>query len=101
MKRNLGRFLSLAFLAATLSGPAMAGVRVYVNTRPPAPIVEVRPAPPRPGLVWVGGYHRWDGNAYVWVPGRWDPRPRRHARWSSGRWIHNRHGWYYVEGRWR
>ncbi len=43
--------------------------------------------------VWIAGYHRWDGNAYVWVPGRWDLPPREHAVWVAPRWRHRHEGW--------
>ena len=43
---------------------------VIVKVRPPAAIVETRPAAPGPGYVWIGGVHRWNGTAYVW-----DTRP--------------------------
>ena len=41
---------------------------VIVKVRPPAAIVETRPAAPGPGYVWIGGVHRWNGTAYVWDP---------------------------------
>jgi len=74
---------------------------VIVRVGPPAPIVEVRPARPAPGHVWIAGYHRWDGNAYVWVPGRWEAPPRPRARWVAHRWVRRHGGWVFVEGHWR
>ena len=32
---------------------------VYAEVPPPAPIVEVRPAPPYGGAVWIAGYWNW------------------------------------------
>jgi WXXGXW repeat (2 copies) len=26
---------------------------------------------------------------------------RRYHEWVPGHWAHDRHGWYWVEGRWR
>jgi hypothetical protein len=51
--------------------------------------------------VWIAGYHRWDGRAYVWVPGHWalPPRPRR--AWVPAHWEHDRRGWFFVDGHWR
>ena len=46
------------------------------------------------------GYHRWDGNHYVWEKGRWDKPPREHTRWIAPRWIHRRGGYVFVEGHW-
>jgi hypothetical protein len=93
---------SAVLLSVLLSAlPANAAARVYVRVGPPAPIVEVRTAAPSPRHVWIAGYHRWDGAAYVWVPGRWDVPPRPHAVWVPGHWVHARRGWYFAEGRWR
>lgn len=60
--------IALAALLAFTLLPAASNAQVYVRVGPPAPIVERRPPPPERGYVWVGGYHRWDGARYVWVP---------------------------------
>lgn len=83
------------------SQPSLAGVRVYVKVPPPPLIVETAPVAPSPRHVWIGGYHRWDGRAYVWNPGRYEIPPRRHTRWVAGHWAQHRNGHYWVEGRWR
>jgi len=88
-------------IAISLSACAPTTEHVYVSSRPPAPVYEVRGVPPGPGYVWVEGYHRWDGRAYVWVPGRWDRGPQARAVWVPGRWVQDKHGWYYVQGHWR
>jgi hypothetical protein len=75
--------------------------RVYVRVGPPRTIVEVRPTRPSAAHVWIGGYHRWNGTAYVWVPGRWEIGPRPAAVWVSGHWAKSPEGWYWVEGYWR
>jgi WXXGXW repeat (2 copies) len=80
---------------------ATAGPRVYVRVGPPRAVAEVRTVAPGPGYVWVAGYHRWDGRAYVWVPGVWLAPPRPRAVWVAHHWVHDRHGWYFVEGHWR
>ena len=74
---------------------------VLVRVRPPVAIVEHRTVAPSGRHVWIGGYHRWDGHAYVWVPGRWDLPPRPHAVWVAPRWVHRGRGWVFIEGRWR
>jgi hypothetical protein len=74
---------------------------VIVRMAPPAAIVETRPPAPHGHYVWVGGYHRWDGHAYAWVPGRWDVPPHAHAVWVSPRWVHRNGGYVFVEGRWK
>jgi len=88
-----------AFGLLLTAGVGLAEVVVRIG--PPAAIVETRPARPGANFVWIDGYHRWDGNAYVWVPGRWEAPPRPHARWVAHRWVKRRGGWVLVEGRWR
>ena len=100
-KRLFCSLLAGALLTAALAPPAAAAVRVYVNVAPPPLRVEARVAAPGPHHVWIAGYHRWDGNAYVWVPGRWAVPPRRHHHWVSGHWVKSHRGWYWVEGHWR
>ena len=109
MKRSLeGFLLATACLAAAWgvaapAAPVSAAPRIYVRVAPPPPpvAVEVRPVAPGRRYVWVGGYHRWDGRGYVWVPGTWSVPPRHRAHWSAGHWRHGRHGWYWVRGHWR
>ncbi|MGA3073640.1 MAG: hypothetical protein ABSG56_08105 [Bryobacteraceae bacterium] len=74
---------------------------VVIRTAPPRPIVEHRGVAPSANHVWIGGYHRWDGNAYVWTPGRWDLPPRPHAVWVAPRYVHRNGGYMFVEGRWK
>jgi hypothetical protein len=98
------RRLSLA-LAITvglgLANGVVATPRIYVRVAPPPVVVETRPVAPGPNHIWIDGFHRWDGNAYVWAPGRWEARPRAHSVWVKGRWAHHARGWYWVDGRWR
>jgi hypothetical protein len=101
MIRRVGGVFLVA-MTVSVCAAAAPSVRAYVRIGPPAPVVEVRTAAPGPGYVWVAGYHRWDGSAYVWVPGAWQRPPRAHGRWSAGHWVHEGpRGWYFVEGRWR
>jgi hypothetical protein len=93
--------IALALLIAFTLIPAASFAQVVIRIGPPAPIVEVRPAPPERGFVWVDGYHRWDGARYVWVPGHWDRPPHPGARWVAHHWV-RRHGeWVLIEGHWR
>jgi YXWGXW repeat-containing protein len=101
-----GRVLRGVFSAVLLSAllaavPASAAARVYVRVAPPARVVEVRPAAPGPRYIWVEGFHRWDGHAYAWVPGRWALPPKGRAAWVPGHWAHGSRGWFFVEGHWR
>src|SRR5262249_19961956 len=79
--------------------PASAQSRVYVRVAPPARVVQTVP-PPRRGFVWQGGYQRWNGHRYVWVPGRYARQPYAGARWVSPRWSRSPRGFYFVPGRW-
>jgi len=64
--------------------------------------VETRVVAPSRRHIWIAGYHRWDGNAYVWVPGRWELPPAHRRAWVRGHWVHERrNGWYWVDGHWR
>ncbi len=97
-----GAVLVLSVLTLAPALPADANTRIYVRIAPPAPIVETRVVAPGPRHVWIAGYHRWDGRAYVWVPGRWDLPPAGRSVWVPGHWVrHRRNGWYWVEGHWR
>jgi hypothetical protein len=108
------RLLWIAIVTVAVAG-SFSGCTCRVESRPPdetayeveAPPpppaeVEVQPAPPGPDYIWIGGYHRWNGRAYVWVRGHYDRRPHAAARWEPAHWEHRgarAHVW--VEGRWR
>src|SRR5262249_12711730 len=74
---------------------------IVVRVAPPRPIVESRGLAPSREHVWIQGYHRYDRDRYVWVPGRWERVPRRHAHWVPHRWVRRNDGWVLVEGHWR
>jgi hypothetical protein len=86
-------------LTAALS-LSVAAQEVFVRVGPPHDVVERRERAPSRGHVWIAGYHRWDGGAYVWVPGRWEMPPRQHAHWVRHHWVHRHGGWVLVEGHW-
>jgi hypothetical protein len=95
--------LLIAAGALILSASAAhAQIVVRIGPPPPRP-VEVIPAVPRehPNWAWHAGYHRWDGEHYVWVPGAYVEPPHPHARWVEGRWVHRGGGYVFVEGHWR
>ena len=100
--RTKTSLLSTALLGLALSfcAASHAGAQVVVRIGPPAPVHEVIP-PPREGYVWQPGYHRWDGNRYVWVPGAYAAPPRPHAAWIPGHWSHRGGGYVWVDGHWR
>jgi len=81
-------------------GPAMsrAGVSIDIEVAPPAPRVEVVPAP-RAGYVWAPGYWVWEGHRHVWVEGRW-MQERRGYHWVPEHWDERHHQWHFEPGRW-
>ena len=91
----------IGFVFAGLLTFGAFGQEVVVRVPPPHPVVEVRGVAPAHGYVWIAGFHRWDGRAYVWVPGRWELPPRPHARWVAAHWMHRHGGWVLAEGHWR
>jgi hypothetical protein len=62
----------LVFVAAPSGCVAGAPER---HERPRAPLPEIRPAPPAPGMIWVPGAWHYNGVEEVWVPGRWESPP--------------------------
>ena len=78
-----------------------AAADVIIRTRPPAVIVEKRGPRPSHNHVWISGYHRYNDNAYVWVPGRWEQPVRPHAHWVRHHYVRRDGGWVFVEGHWR
>src|SRR5437762_2220645 len=90
---------ALLFSGFFLVSPALAAPRLYVHIGPPIRVVEVRPAVRR-GYAWQDGYYRWNGHRYVWIRGRSVRPPYARAAWTSGRWDHERRGYYWVPGHW-
>src|SRR5471030_1743486 len=92
----------IAAVAALLTTGA-AQAQLVVRIGPPTPIVEVVPAPPHehPDWAWHQGYHRCDGERYVWVPGVYEQPPHRGAHWVAGHWNHLGGGYAWAEGHWR
>jgi WXXGXW repeat (2 copies) len=100
--RTLSRIAALGLLSGLLLAPiAEARTRVYVQIGPPPLIVEQRPIAPAGYYVWQPGYHSWSGNNYVWVNGAWVRPWHHHRHWVSGRWVHERRGYYWRDGYWR
>ena len=96
----MNRLLLMSVLGFGLSLGAMQA-EVVVRIAPPRAVVEQRGVRPGANYIWVGGYHRWDGNAYAWQRGRWEAPPRPHAVWIAPRWEHRHGGYYFHEGRWQ
>lgn len=76
----------------------MPGEAVIVSpSAPPAPIVEVVPAMPYAGAIWIGGYWGWNQGRHVWVPGRY-VAPRAGYRWEPHRWVQGPRGHWHLRG---
>jgi len=104
-RRSLLGGLTVVAGTGVLASTAMAQLQaeIYVPMAPPAPRVEVIPTlPPERVEVehWQPGYWRWNGHEYGWYDGRYVARPRRGAVWVPGRWEQRPRGWVYVEGHW-
>ncbi len=97
MKKSLLGVACAFFLAV---GSANAQIVVRIGPPPPHP-VEAVPPPPHAGYVWVPGYHRWDGHAYVWVAGAYRRPPHRGAVWVPGEWREERGGHVWHAGYWK
>jgi hypothetical protein len=83
-------------------GAANAQIVVHIGPPPPRPVERIPPPPPEHrDWAWRAGYHRWDGHAYVWVPGEYVQPPHPHARWVPGHWAHRGDGYVWIEGHWR
>ena len=68
-------------LSCSPSGPRMQQMFLCGSARP-RPWLKSALVSPGPGYVWTPGYHRWDGNRYVWTGGRgFSPRGRMPAGW--------------------
>lgn len=91
--------LALLFAFTLFSAASLAQIAIRIG--PPPPMHEDRGRPPERGFVWIDGYHRWEGDHYVWVPGRWERPPREHQRWVAHHWVHRHGEWVLVEGHWR
>ncbi|NVM91467.1 YXWGXW repeat-containing protein [Variovorax sp. SG517] len=94
---------ALSILTIPLAATAQVSVNInvpgLVMTAPPPPRYEPLP-PPRGGFVWVPGRWVWDGRAYAWHAGGWQPARAGYV-YAPGRWIEDRGGWRWNDGDWR
>ena len=116
MFKRIVRWVSLTALAAVVSAPLFAQLPPPPPAPPipPLPGLEIRigrQAPPRPRFerrmvrpsrdaVWVSGSWDWQGDTWVWIPGRWVVPEVRRARWIPARYVREYGGWRYVPGHW-
>jgi hypothetical protein len=94
------RILVAALVLGAIGVPVASDARVYVDVdvAPPPPRVEVVPAA-RVGYVWAPGYWEWRGRRHVWVNGYW-VRERRGYHWRPNRWEQHEGRWRFDRGRW-
>ncbi len=97
LRKSLVAFL-IAGAVGAAAGPASARVDVFVQVAPPPPRVEVVPAPRR-GWVWVPGYWDWRGRRHVWVAGTW-VRERPGYRYFEPHWVERDGRWWLRRGHW-
>ena len=91
----------LASLFGFALGLVPAHAEVVIKLRPPVSVREQRAARPSKKHVWVGGYQKWNGNAYAWERGRWEEPPHARGVWVAPRYVKRRDGYVFVEGHWR
>ena len=60
--------IALALLFALAMLPAASFAQVVSRVGPPARVHEHRGPRPERGYVWISGYHRYEGDHYVWTP---------------------------------
>jgi len=98
----------ISAFGAAIAALLMVGViepALSQNFAPPAPQVEVVPAPPvaRPNVYWVWqpGYWRWNGRRYHWIPGHYVRAPRAAAVWLPGQWVFVGGRYVWRPGHWQ
>jgi hypothetical protein len=93
--------IALALLFAITLCPAASFAQVSIRIGPPVREHENRGRPPERGYVWIGGYQRYEGDRYVWTPGRWERPPQPNQRWVDHKWKRHHGEWQMQEGHWR
>ncbi len=93
---------SVAVGVAVRTPPIVPAPHVLVIREAPPPLrhEEIVVARPSPYHVWVAGYWRHDGHAYLWIRGHWERPPREGFVWVAPRWEVRGGGWVFIEGRW-
>lgn len=99
LRKSLLAVLCVASLgAASIPATVSAQPGIYFNIAPPPPRAEVVPDARR-GYVWVPGYWDLRGRRHVWIAGHWE-RARRGDHYAPPRWTERDNRWYLERGRW-
>lgn len=94
-----GAALCLALGVGGVSLPAMAEVRILVQSAPPPMRAEEVPVARR-GYEWAPGYWRWHKHQHVWTRGHWVHERRGH-RYEGARWEQRGERYHFAPGRWQ
>ena len=102
-------------LISAVAAPAFAQVEI-IERAPLAPIVEVIPPLPRPGMHWVPGHYAWRGARWFWIRGHYvaydvpampalivetpPPSPGPKFFWVRGHYVWEGRGWVWHKGHW-
>jgi hypothetical protein len=93
------RIVVAALAFGAIAVPVVSEARaVIVEVAPPPPRVEVVPAA-RVGYVWAPGYWEWRARRHEWHNGYW-VRERRGYHWAPHRWVDRGGRWEFENGRW-
>ena len=76
------------------------GDDIVVDVAPPPPYVEVTPALPYAGAIWIDGYWGWSAGRHRWAPGYYE-RARPGYAWAPRHWERERGRWHLRGGGWR
>ena len=87
------------FLLPAVLGTAIVTAAIVSANPPPPPRVIYVPEP-RTGFTWQPGYWTIEGNAWVWVEGRWVSLHPGYY-WSPTHWVGDPDGtWRLIPGQW-
>ena len=92
--------LIFAVFCFTATAATSTGITVYIQKAPPPPKTEEPQLKPAETAVWTKGHWQWDGNRYVWQPGKWLENRKNQIR-VDGHWEQSRHGYSWKPATWK
>jgi hypothetical protein len=98
MRKRLGFLIACGVICAAAIPSADARVDVWLNVAPPPPRAEVVP-PPRHGYVWAPGYWAWRHRRHVWIGGHWE-HLHRGRHWVPDHWDNVAGRYHFIPGHW-